>query len=125
MTVVNRTRLTFRPDRLSNNLHGLVSSVGRAPVCGIGGHGFEPRTGPHKTWRNDARFSVSASCYECQIWEPWAKSGTFGPCFGCRWGSQSRKVVLGNLPGTQSSYTQNRVPVCADTRSGEVWWADK
>ena len=46
MTIANRTRLTVRPARLSNNLYGAFSSVGRALVCGTRGHGFKPRKAP-------------------------------------------------------------------------------
>ena len=33
--------------------HGEVSSVGRAPVCGTGRHGFESRTSPHELLASD------------------------------------------------------------------------
>lgn len=43
MTITNRTRLTLP---LVPWLYGAFSSIGRAPVCGTGGHGFEPRKAP-------------------------------------------------------------------------------
>ncbi len=42
MIITNRTRLTLPPPH-----HGAFSSIGRAPVCGTGGHGFEPHKAPH------------------------------------------------------------------------------
>ena len=56
MIIVNRTRLTFRPVRLPDIVHGAFSSVGRALVCGTRGHGFKPRKAPLEKWRNDADY---------------------------------------------------------------------
>jgi len=43
---VNRTRLT----RLTLLMHcGASSSIGRAPACGAGCYGFEPREAPHSS----------------------------------------------------------------------------
>lgn len=37
---------------------GGISSVGRAPDCGSGGHEFKPHISPHKTKRENLKFSL-------------------------------------------------------------------